>query len=949
MRKILKAGTAFAALYTGMAGMMAPALAQTATDGQPETVVVTGSRIARTDADSVGPLTTLTTKDIESTVSSSIGDILQKMPDAGVSYNSNGTQGTSFGASSISLRYLANTDGDADRTLVLVDGHRWVDGTGPRGIRDFVDLNTLPIGVVGNVEVLQDGASAIYGADAIAGVVNIHTRQNVDGLSASAKYGETSRGDGQEYAGYVNWGGQIGDIGRLFVSASYVNDQPVYTSSRALTQVSLTGGVNNLSTAPASPQGLYVLPGFSTAAAPITQNAGLVTATGVSSYHVATLPGDYYNSDAQGLYNVGPSERYGLYARLTSEITNDITLTVDALYNRRTSSQLFSPTSLSIGGTSGTEKGYTIAANQQYNPFGTAFLPTQAWSIGIFTNAVGDRTNLEDSRNYHFSATLDGSLGLFDRDFHWSLFGSVSGDDAKIQELNNIDLEHLQLGLNSPAACAATAGCVPINIFGQMTPDQAAYIRDNGHESDGTRLYDVSFDVTGNVFTLPAGEVGAAAGLEFRRNMGHDNPDPYINTVSTGVGSLPLPVTTPTTTGTMRTPTSDGTNNVKEAYAELNIPLLADMTLVKSLQADIATRYSDFDSIGGHATSKVGIGYRPIDDLLLRGTFSQGFRAPSLIELYTGSRQTNLAGSGTDPCNGGAAAHPTLPGCAGIPASYNQNLYNSGTLPETISGNSNLKPEKAETFSYGLAYKPSWLDGFTLTSDWYQVTIYNAISQPAAATALQLCASQGGVYCNILSRDPSSGQVLNFLSAYENLNKIKTSGVDTTARYGFDTDIGKWEAVFSTTYLSRFTTITPNPLGGAPTITNAAGTSTGGTVPATARSTYPHWKAAASLSYAPQDDLSFLWRGRYIGATLDGAPPALPVVPVKNGNVTEIYYNDLQVEYDLPEHQISVTAGVNNVLDAMPPASYANAPINFDIYTYDVLGRNFFIRLNKSF
>jgi iron complex outermembrane receptor protein len=214
---------------------------------------------------------------------------------------------------------------------------------------------------------------------------------------------------------------------------------------------------------------------------------------------------------------------------------------------------------------------------------------------------------------------------------------------------------------------------------------------------------------------------------------------------------------------------------------------------------------------------------------------------------------------------------------------------------------------------------------------------------------LQLCASQGGAYCGILNRDTASGQVLNFLSAYENLNKIKTSGLDTTARYNFDTDIGKWQAVFSTTYLSRFTTITPNPLGGLPTITNAAGTSTGGTIPATARSTYPHWKAAASLSYAPQDDLSFLWRGRYIGATLDGAPPALPVVPVKNGNVTEVYYNDLQAEYDLPEHQISLTVGVNNVLDAMPPASYANAPINFDIYTYDVMGRNYFIRINKSF
>jgi outer membrane receptor protein involved in Fe transport len=948
----LKGGVSLVALtataFLILPGSAMPAQAQDAAAGNaPETVVVTGSRIARKDADSVGPLTTITARDIENTASSSIGDILQKLPDAGVSYNSNGTQGTSFGGSSISLRYLANTDGDADRTLVLVDGHRWVDGTGARGIRDFVDLNTIPIGIIGNVEVLQDGASAIYGADAIAGVVNIHTRQNFEGLTVSAKVGDSSRNDGQEYSTYVNWGAKL-DRGAVFLSLSYVKDEQVLAADRDLTQVSLTGGLANLSTPTSSPRGLYNLPGFSTAAKPITQNAGVTVATGPGSYHTAALPGDYFNTDSQGVQDAGPSERYGAYGRITNELTSDITLTVDALYNRRISSQVFSPTNLSIGGTSGTEKGFSIAANQAYNPFGAAFTAAQPWNIQIFTNAVGNRTNMEDDSNYRFSAGLDGSLSVLGDDFTWNLFGSYSRNDMKFQPLNNIDLEHLQLALGSPAGCAAAAGCVPVNIFGQMTPGQAAYIRANGHETNSTSLYDISFDVTGNLFTLPAGPVGAAFGLEYRRNTGEDNPDTYINTLSTGSGLLPLPATTPTTTGSARTPTSDGSINVREAYLELSVPILTDMSFAKSLTADLATRVSDYDSVGTHITSKLGIGYRPIDDLLLRGTFSQGFRAPSLIELYTGSRQTNLAGSNTDPCNGGAAAHPGLPGCAGIPATYNQNLYNSGTLPETIAGNAKLKPETAETFSYGMAYKPGWFDGFSLTSDWYNVTIYNAISQPSVTNALQLCAVQGGSYCNIVSRDGSSGQVLNFLSSYENLSKIKTSGLDTTARYGWDSGIGNWEAVLSTTYLDRFTTYTPNPLGGPPTIANAAGTSTGGTTPATARSTYPHWKAAASLTWS-QDQLTMLWRGRYIGATFDGAPPALPVVPVKNGNVGEIYYNDFQAEYALPEHDASITVGVNNVFDAMPPASYANAPINFDMYTYDILGRYFFLRVNKSF
>ena len=924
-----------------------PGHAQDQSAAGPETIVVTGSRIARHDADSVGPLTTLTTEDLKDTGEFDIGDILQKLPDAGVSYNANGTQGTSFGASSISLRYLADSDGDANRTLVLVDGHRWVDGTGPRGIRDFVDLNTIPIGIVGSIEVLQDGASAIYGADAIAGVVNIHTIQNLDGLELNARAGVSSHGDGQEYQGFVNYGAEL-PHGSIFLSASYVDDQPVLAQNRDLTKVSLTEAPNNLSTPTSSPQGLYILPGFSTSAKPITQNAGVTVATSAADYHIAALPGDYYNTDAQGVYDLGPSKRYGFYGRFTNDLSENLTFTVDALYNRRISNQLFSPTALSIGGTLGTDKGFAIAANQAYNPFGTGFTAGQAWNIQLYTNEVGNRNNVEDEDNYRFSANLQGKFDAFDHHFTWTLFGSYSQNDAKITEQGNIDLEHLDLALQSPTACAAVAGCIPVNIFGQMTKAMAQYITDTGHETDSTQLFDVTLDVNGDIGKLPGGPIGFAAGVEDRRVVGNDDPDAYINEVSTGSGLLPLPLTTPTTTGIMRTPTSDGSYQVQEAYVEFNLPFLADLPAMKSLEADVAERFSNYSTVGSRFTNKVGLGYRPVDDLLLRATFSQAFRAPSLIELYTGERQTNLAGSNTDPCNGGAAAHPSLPGCAGIPSTYNQNLYNAGTLPETIAGNPHLKPETAETFSYGVSWTPSWLQGMSLTSDYYQITLWNAISTPAAATALSLCATEAGPYCSVVQRDPVSGQVLDFLSAYENLDKIKTAGLDTTWRYNFDTSIGNWQTWLSATYLNYFTVVAPNPLGGAPIVTNAAGTSTGGTIPATARSTYPYWKAEGSVRWS-QDALALIWRERFIGATHDGAAPVLPVVPVKNNIVDQVFYSDIQADYTVEKYNAVVTVGINNIFDQMPPASYANAPINFDMYTYDIMGRYFFVRLAKDF
>jgi outer membrane receptor protein involved in Fe transport len=265
-----------------------------------------------------------------------------------------------------------------------------------------------------------------------------------------------------------------------------------------------------------------------------------------------------------------------------------------------------------------------------------------------------------------------------------------------------------------------------------------------------------------------------------------------------------------------------------------------------------------------------------------------------------------------------------------------------------LAGNPKVKPETAETWSYGVVVTPRWLDGLSVTADWYKLTIKDAIATPAVTTALQLCALYAGSYCDVLSRDKTSGQVLNFLSSFQNLNKIDTQGIDSTVRYKFETGRSQWEAVVSATYLDKFTIVAPNPTGGAPLVTEAAGTSTGGTVPATARSTYPHWKGLASLRY-DRDDWGGMLRARYIGSTTDGAAPALPVTPVKGPKVDAVSYVDLQVQHEFPSLGLSAYVGVNNVFDRMPPVSYANAPINFDIYTYDPTGRYFFVRASFKY
>ena len=257
-------------LVTMVATVAAAAPAPQASDGETlSEIVVTGSRIQRSDASSVGPLTTLTADDIAAAAPTSAGDLLQALPGVGVSLNSNGTQGTSFGVSSINLRYLGSAEGSGNRTLVLVDGHRWVNAVGGRGFRDFVDLNTIPLGIIDSIEVLKDGASAIYGADAIAGVVNIRTKRDLEGVEVNTRFGRSDRNDNESISGYFNWGDRVGAASWM-VSMSYADTNPVRTDTRALT----TRALAPLTAPPTSPRGCSRWPTRRPTSAPCSPRPG---------------------------------------------------------------------------------------------------------------------------------------------------------------------------------------------------------------------------------------------------------------------------------------------------------------------------------------------------------------------------------------------------------------------------------------------------------------------------------------------------------------------------------------------------------------------------------------------------------------------------------------------------------------------------------------------------
>lgn len=927
-----------------MAQQAAPVADPAAQEGQEAQadVVVTGSRIQRRDSSTLGPLLTLTAEDIAKSGTSSPGELLQQLPSAGVSLNSNGTQGTSYGAASINLRYLGGGEGSGNRVLVLVDGHRWVDAVGQRGFRDFVDLNTIPMGMIEGVEVLKDGASAIYGADAIAGVVNIKTVRPFDGIRAQARAATTDKGDGAEYTAILNVGKRW-DRGSIILSGSYFKSQPIRTDARPLTTLTLVPAT----AVGTSPAGLFILPGlagnayfgtaagFASATTPATYTGTPYGAGALAdnSLRTAALPGDFYNTQAQGIYSTGPSERYGLYARAAYDLTDGLEFHVEGLYNRRKSNQLFSPVLLDIGGTAGTIRGFSIPNNQAFNPFGTAngvptanalgFAATSAFRIRRVMTDVGNRDNIQDVETWRVAAGLNGEFQLFGNAWRWDAFASYARNAIQSSALNGINYDNLFLGLGNPATCATTAGCVPVNLFGPLTAAQADYIRFTTRESNQTELWNAALNATGTIFTLPAGDVGLAVGYEYRRNKGIDRPDVFANSASLYLN----PALYARTTAQTRTATV-GSYDLHEVYGELSIPLLRDSPLGKALDLSLAGRYSDYSTVGGKATFKAGAGYRPFAPLLLRGTYAQGFRAPSILELYQGARETSF--QGTDPCNGGA--NSARPGCAGVPAGYNQANFNlNGLIPGVISGNRNLQPETSESISAGVALTP--LRGLSLTVDYYNIKIRNAIAAQSATQILQLCALRGGVFCDLVQRDAGTGAVLRLLQGAQNLNSIETDGVDATVRYDFTTGIGRFGAVVDASYLGSFRTVSPDPATGATIVDNRAGK---GDQP---RSTFPRWKGQASLSWAGYGT-DVVLRARYIGPTTDIANT------VKDARTRAVTYADAEIGFDVDDGRARFGLGVNNLFDTQPPASYANAPINYDIYTYDARGRFLYARFS---
>jgi iron complex outermembrane recepter protein len=908
-------------------------------------IIVTGSRIRRDPLNQDSPVITLDQSSLAQTGLSSVADILQRLPSAAGGLNTkvnnsgnigNPPDGGGVGAGSaeIDLRYLA-----AKRTLVLVDGLRFVNGASASGIPSTVDLNTIPANMIERIEVLQSGQSPLYGSDALAGVVNVITKSSQKGLQASAQFGTFRQGDGHTQDYNASYGINAPTTNVVF-GVSYVKQDAVRTRDRAISQfpnpgqTSCSDPIGGCSSAPLL--GRYDVNGQS-----LTLRAPVIGRKPV--YDPTLVGGDFTRFTSAARFNFAPfnyfltpSERYGGFVNIKQELTSDINLRVKAVYSHRTSQNQAAFLPLFIGPDAGNGNlldTITIDASNPYNPFGTLSAgnpgdpPANYSTVRRRLIEAGQRTYTQNVNTMSVTGGLDGSFQVGAHKWYWDVSAVVGFNDAKQSFTGNVNAANLARALGPVANCSAP--CVPVNIFGgagSITADQLAYITYTERNRSAQELQDYTANLSGDLFDLPAGPVGFAVGYEHRYQKGSYDPDPITAAgLSSDIPSLP----------------ARGSYHSNEFYGELRVPILKDTPFFYSLEIDGAVRRSSF-SRSGSTTTYTGSGtWKPVRDLLFRGSYATGFRAPAIGELFGAASRadapiddpcTNVPGSPWALNTGNVRANCVA---NGVPASGSYQEPNGGQLGVLTGGNQNLKPETSRTWLFGGVYAPRWArnGGFasqlSLEVNYYDIRVDNAIAPVDAQLTLNRCAFSGDpLSCASITRTPN-GLISRINASLQNIGSIRTRGIDVTANFRTQkTSAGSFGLAVNGNFLMKYSETFPAAVGF--TTTDYLGRTRG-----FPDQSYPRFKGNGTLDWTLGDFMAS-FTGRYIDAVREADGKKL----------NSTFYGDVQFGYAFFDKRLVLTVGVNNVFDKDPPACFSCTGPNYDPTTYDVPGQFGYARLS---
>jgi iron complex outermembrane receptor protein len=918
-----------------------------------EEVVITGSRIRRVDEETASPVFVLDAGTIANTGVTTLGELMMRVPSiSGAATNPQVNNGGGTGESNVELRGLGS-----QRTLVLLNGRR-LNILG-NTTTSAVDINMLPINMIERVEVLKEGAGAVYGSDAIAGVVNFITKKNWEGADVSVEYGRTGESDGETQSASLTLGTTGEKLSVLF-GARYSKQEAVSASDRkfSASALYLYGGMVSAAGSSRTPNGFISIgdSAFSNRflddegeeCGVVSRNASATgTTPDVSDYHCFGSD-DAYNYQPFNLL-ITPQERSSVFTMLNYELGEGMEAYGELLYNRTRSGFQLAPLPFDANADD-----IIISADNAYNPFGIDFGGVLVGGPAFRTRmeALGTRKSSVDTDDILANAGLRGDIGS--TSWKWDAgvqLGRKNQDQNISGYILRSDLQNavgpttvVDGVLRCGTAGNIIAGCTPINLFNLQDAAQIDALRsistnyrtEYSYESSG-----YSLNANGEVFDLPAGAVLMAVGAEYREQQGEFNVDVLTR------GDPPLFLSC-----LLAQETCSGDSfakyNVRELYTEFFVPILKDLPGVQALNFTAGVRYSDYskESIGDSTNAQFKVEYRPVADLLVRASYAEVFRAPTIVDLSLAPTQDSPTFA--DPCTNlttaGLAANPNLAlACQGVPLDAEFSQPNS-QVTGLITGSPDLKPETGEVLTAGFVYDPNFIEGLSFTVDYWTYKIEDLITQLDPNFAIGQCVDTGNpTFCGLVNRYPAGTAVEGEIQVFEepivNLGKLETDGVDIGMKYSLrDTGAGTFNISFDVTRILSYES-TPAP--GAEPI-EIAGTFD------RQFGNYAKWRGLLGVGWA-LGGFDGLLTLRYISKLQVNDPDGLieNAPPLEIGSMT---YVDATVGYTLPTNTKIHVGGIN-LGDKQPPLLFQNNVINAntDVSTYDLLGRRWFVGVSQKF
>jgi len=893
-------------------------------------VVVTGSRIkGNPDVLSANPITVVGATELRNSNSLDITSVLAKLPAVG-SDGLNGAESSNFGGNGFEFVDLRNLG--PQRTLVLVDGQRFVSSVNV-GSFSAVDFNNIPTDFVDHIEVLRDGASPIYGSDAVAGVINIITKQHFDGVEVNSEIGSTDKWDKQTYAASATMGSNF-DRGNFVFNFGYNRADPIMQHSRVWAR-----NINGSANSGFWPNGRYQ--GTNSATGQpydlIGDGHGGFTQTPGAAYDTTQIP-NLFSQQTRKTFNTS-----GRYELNPGNADFPVQLVGQFMYTDRESLGIANPDPQVV--VANATNGVGTAGNIGGLP--GPLTPDKAGgttsSIAFRSPVIGNRNFITDVATYRAVTGFQGTLW---QKFDWEakLIHGQSNGQGNTQNL-----------VDQP-----TLGTFTGDINNLSAAQQTA-LRDNTTDNLKTTEDIYEAQISGPIVTVPAGDLSFAAGGDVRREALTDKPD-FAN--ATG------------RTDQSGTPTS-GAYNLKEGFVEFNIPVLKDAFLAKELSINTAGRFSHYSNFGDAKTWKVTLNWAPTDDVRLRSTLSTSFRAPTLQELFLAN--TTVFNGVNDPCDAnpksgslittstGALHNAVVANCAaslgavGVnPASFTPSATGSQQIAATSGGNPHLTPEQTHDLTVGAVLTPHWVPNFQLTLDYWRIRLSNQIIQaPDAQTYLDACYSSVGLSapaCATLgprtpvatSNQPTAGGYQSQLQTSVNSGTIHTDGVDIGLDYTWNLNdslpaAGKLSISDTGTRTLSFEAADQignmNDYLGKIQQTSSAFTSAN-----------PKWTNRTTLTWS-NDAFSFSWSARFIEHVKRYANPSAP--PADCGTAGDclptVWYNDITASYTFNK-KYTIVAGVDNLLDQDPPFFKDTVGrTNSNPFVYDYVGRFMYLKASAKF